>query len=708
MSTIDTFYPFVDNRPAPQSDDGQSTADGQGVDDAAAGVNPSTSPSGEGMTPGTSSNAPHAVPFPPAPAGTPPQQQTPTYGQPQGQTASQTAFGTTDPRTGASTRADDDVALSDDQFSPLPHMPAGVSLAPSHGQRRRETPADPSSGMGTAPIAGAGSTAGSTAGARAGAGSGTRDGAGDGAGTHDRMTAADMYQAVADANAARVAREIDVISGGRLIKPAYPARIAVYDDMSMPPRVVVVEPKEIREYLQDILDSTYELMKQQGGDFSYQAIRELVENYIHASFIEPTISILDGGQTIVFSDQGPGIPNKEAAIKPSFTSATREMKQYIRGVGSGLPIVEEYIHSKGGTISIDDNLGHGTIITISLAHAVPPTPAYDQRHGLDQPGQGGQGQGQGQPGQTMSQAAAGTQATGPAGGAFGQNWGYGQPVIPYGSGQPMGYPQGYGQYPQAYPGYGQPTYQQPYQQFGQYGQIGQVPPTSQLGMGMGVGMGMGAVPQGAPGMPGYPQGYGQYPQRQGAYPQGYAQGYPPQPQPPQQPYPGVADAGVRGQQGAYPPYPNVGMPPSYGPAGAGTQAYGRQTTSMGSSPQQPAAAGQVGVPTAAEATSGDQRGADEAVEKPRDGQQAPRAARVPLDTEQGAIIGLFATCEKVGPAEIEEGLGITKPTASRRLLALAKIGYVFKSGQKYVLTEEGRLALERLQARDREHEQGQE
>ena len=36
-------------------------------------------------------------------------------------------------------------------------------------------------------------------------------------------------------------------------------------------------------------------------------IREIVENFVHAHFAEPIISILDGGDTIRFADQGPGI-----------------------------------------------------------------------------------------------------------------------------------------------------------------------------------------------------------------------------------------------------------------------------------------------------------------------------------------------------------------------------------------------------------------
>ena len=42
------------------------------------------------------------------------------------------------------------------------------------------------------------------------------------------------------------------------------------------------------------------------------------------------------------------------------------MKRYIRGVGSGLPIVREYLESSHGTITIEDNMGAGSVVTISV------------------------------------------------------------------------------------------------------------------------------------------------------------------------------------------------------------------------------------------------------------------------------------------------------------------------------------------------------
>ena len=145
----------------------------------------------------------------------------------------------------------------------------------------------------------------------------------------------------------------------------HPARIAVYDDASAAPRVVVIEPCDVRDYLEQITAAVNRLSHEQGGTIPFMVIREIVENFIHAYFQAPTITILDGGDTIRFSDQGPGIKEKSLAMEYGTSSATEEMKHYIRGVGSGLPYVQQYMTDKGGSLEIEDNIAGGTVVTIS-------------------------------------------------------------------------------------------------------------------------------------------------------------------------------------------------------------------------------------------------------------------------------------------------------------------------------------------------------
>ncbi len=155
-----------------------------------------------------------------------------------------------------------------------------------------------------------------------------------------------------------------------------PARIAIYDDLLSSPRIVDIKPNTTREFIGELAASIYSEASSLGGSIPYTVILQVSENFIHAEFTEMVISIFDKGNTIRFTDQGPGILDKEKAQLPGYSSATQEMKQYINGVGSGLPIVKEYLETKQGNIRIEDNLSSGAVVTISLVseeQKIPPS-----------------------------------------------------------------------------------------------------------------------------------------------------------------------------------------------------------------------------------------------------------------------------------------------------------------------------------------------
>lgn len=156
---------------------------------------------------------------------------------------------------------------------------------------------------------------------------------------------------------------------------SFGARIAVYDAAAAAPRVVDVEASAPGQLIEQLASTAHALAKDQGGALPYTVVREVVENLIHAEFREIVISVLDSGNTMRFADQGPGILDKGRAVLPGFSTATTVMKRYIRGVGSGLPIVNEFIALQGGSLSIDDNLGTGTVITLALASDEPSVEA---------------------------------------------------------------------------------------------------------------------------------------------------------------------------------------------------------------------------------------------------------------------------------------------------------------------------------------------
>ncbi len=163
------------------------------------------------------------------------------------------------------------------------------------------------------------------------------------------------------------------------------ARIAIYDSLAAAPRVEEIEPVDLADAIERVASRTYNLARERGGAIPYTIIREVSENLIHADFTEVVITILDDGNTVRFSDQGPGIPDKQRAFLPGFSTATADMKRVIRGVGSGLPIVKECLGFAGGTVELDDNLVQGTVVTLRIASVPTEAPSSSDAPGIAAP-----------------------------------------------------------------------------------------------------------------------------------------------------------------------------------------------------------------------------------------------------------------------------------------------------------------------------------
>ncbi len=100
-----------------------------------------------------------------------------------------------------------------------------------------------------------------------------------------------------------------------------------------------------------------------------EALRELIENLIHAEFRGVVISVLEEGNVVRVSDKGPGIEHKERAFEYGFSGASPEAVREIRGVGAGLGIARAAAEKAGGTVTIEDNIGGGTVATVSMLEA---------------------------------------------------------------------------------------------------------------------------------------------------------------------------------------------------------------------------------------------------------------------------------------------------------------------------------------------------
>lgn len=149
-------------------------------------------------------------------------------------------------------------------------------------------------------------------------------------------------------------------------RTALEIRIAVYDSFSCAPRVITCQGGDLPAAIDLFSQKIYQLSQEKGGQLPFSVIKELVENLLHAHFCDVTVTIFPDGNTIRFSDHGPGISSPQKAFQPGFSSATAKEKKYIHGVGSGLPVAKEAMGNLGGTIEIEENLQQGTVVTISL------------------------------------------------------------------------------------------------------------------------------------------------------------------------------------------------------------------------------------------------------------------------------------------------------------------------------------------------------
>jgi hypothetical protein len=147
-------------------------------------------------------------------------------------------------------------------------------------------------------------------------------------------------------------------------------RLAIYAADALPPQVEVLERLRLPEDLDRLSRRVQESLNELGGRVPPDALREILDNLVHARFCDVVISLSDGGNTVRVSDRGPGILDKERAFRPGFSTADPDSKAFIRGVGAGLAIARSALVSMGGQVELDDNLGRGTVVTLT----VPPLP----------------------------------------------------------------------------------------------------------------------------------------------------------------------------------------------------------------------------------------------------------------------------------------------------------------------------------------------
>jgi anti-sigma regulatory factor (Ser/Thr protein kinase)/DNA-binding transcriptional ArsR family regulator len=159
-------------------------------------------------------------------------------------------------------------------------------------------------------------------------------------------------------------------------------RIAVYP-RGGEPEITEVSAANPGSAAQKFSRFVSEKVREAGGKVPEESIREVVENLIHAGYRGVVISVLEEGNIVRVSDKGPGVENKSRAMEFGFSGATPEALREIRGVGAGLGIARAAAEKTGGTVTIEDNIGGGTVVTISMPGDGSVT--EEEREPADQP-----------------------------------------------------------------------------------------------------------------------------------------------------------------------------------------------------------------------------------------------------------------------------------------------------------------------------------
>ncbi len=152
--------------------------------------------------------------------------------------------------------------------------------------------------------------------------------------------------------------------------PALRARLAAYGAAAEPPVVEEVTADDPAALIEALCDAVADR-----SPMPAPAVREVVENLVHAGFRDALVTVLEGGAVVRVSDHGPGIADPERALAPGFTAAGPAERAVVRGVGCGLPLAHDLVAAAGGSLEIAENLGGGAVITLALASGAAPAPS---------------------------------------------------------------------------------------------------------------------------------------------------------------------------------------------------------------------------------------------------------------------------------------------------------------------------------------------
>jgi anti-sigma regulatory factor (Ser/Thr protein kinase) len=131
--------------------------------------------------------------------------------------------------------------------------------------------------------------------------------------------------------------------------------------------VLDVEEASFSGFVARTIDIVATTLNADGKAVPEIALREVLENLVHAVPCSASIVLGPALDSIFISDTGPGISRPDLAFELGYSTASELQRSYIRGVGIGLYLAREDILSFGGELRIESGAGQGTCVLISLS-----------------------------------------------------------------------------------------------------------------------------------------------------------------------------------------------------------------------------------------------------------------------------------------------------------------------------------------------------
>ncbi|MDD3718235.1 MAG: ATP-binding protein [Actinomycetota bacterium] len=135
--------------------------------------------------------------------------------------------------------------------------------------------------------------------------------------------------------------------------------------------VLDVGGEDFPEFADNLVSLVAQALDERGLDVPVVALREVVDNIVHALPCSVSVVVEPGLGNIFVSDTGGGIPRLDLAFELGYSTASDVHRAYIRGVGVGLYLAREDLRSRGGELLIASDPGSGTYVQLILSRSAP-------------------------------------------------------------------------------------------------------------------------------------------------------------------------------------------------------------------------------------------------------------------------------------------------------------------------------------------------